>query len=209
MIRIDRTMLRKLTRVVMIVALFGLLMSCSSAEDESGAQSNSTVETGKNTQPNDQSADQAKSLADVEQAAMKRGLKPAPGFSRPDLDGNTVNFADFSGKVVLVDFWATWCPPCRRSIPHLVDLHKKYADQGFEILGVSLDSNGPAEVAKFTDNFRIPYTIVMGDRDLAKAWNLPSSIPTAYLVDRDGNVVDRIVGYKDMTFYENLIKQYL
>ncbi len=144
-----------------------------------------------------------------ESGELKTVAKAAPALSRPDLDGNTVDLSKYEGKVVLVDFWATWCPPCRRSIPHLIDLHNKYADQGFSVVGVSLDTKPPAEVAKFVSNFGIPYPVVMGDQQLARQWKLGNSIPAAYLVDRDGKIVDKIVGYKDQNFYENLIKQYL
>jgi thiol-disulfide isomerase/thioredoxin len=182
---------------IMVIAV--LLTSCATGGSEEIPESKIIEQP--QTQPVSQVQGETKTT--VPSATL------APSFSRPDLEGNTVNSADFSGKVVLVDFWATWCPPCRRSIPHLVDLHQKYSDQGFAVVGVSLDTKGPEEVAKFAQNFRIPYTIVMGDRQMAEEWKLGRGIPTAFLVDRKGNVVNTIVGYKELDYYENLIKLYL
>lgn len=193
-------MFGRLLNYFVVLALVGLFMSCSSGEDNQGSQSSSKA--------NEQIGEQSESVA--KSGTVAQASTAAPGFSRPDVLGNeTVNFADYSGKVVLVDFWATWCPPCRRSIPVLSDLHNKYSDQGFAVVGISLDTKGPEEVAKFAENFRIPYSVIMGDADMAKKWNLGRSIPTAFLVDRQGKVVNKIVGFKDMGYYENLIKQYL
>lgn len=133
----------------------------------------------------------------------------APGFALEDMTGNTVDFSQYKGKLVLVDFWATWCPPCRRSIPHLVELHNKYSDRGFEVVGISLDNTGRESVATFARDYGIPYTILMGTQDIATKWNIGGGIPVAILVNRDGAVVEKIVGYKDTQFWEQKIAQYL
>ncbi len=133
----------------------------------------------------------------------------APGFALADVRGGTVDFAEFKGKVVLVDFWATWCPPCRRSIPHLVDLHNRYSGKGFEVVGISLDRVSPDSVASFAQTYMIPYRVLMGNQEVAKNWNIGSGIPVAILVNRNGEVVEKIVGYKESSFWASKIEPYL
>ncbi len=136
-------------------------------------------------------------------------LDKAPGFALEGMDGKTVDFKKYEGKLVLVDFWATWCPPCRRSIPHLAQLHSKYSQRGFEVVGISLDNTGRESVATFARDYSIPYTILMGTQDVATQWNIGTGIPVAILVNREGAVVEKIVGYKDAQFWEQKIAQYL
>lgn len=136
-------------------------------------------------------------------------LGQAPGFALEGMDGKTIDFEQYKGKLVLVDFWATWCPPCRRSIPHLAELHTKYSGRGFEVVGISLDNTGKESVASFARDYSIPYTILMGTQETALKWNIGSGIPVAILVNREGAVVEKIVGYKDTQFWEQKIAQYL
>lgn len=133
----------------------------------------------------------------------------APGFALHDVAGKSVNFSQYEGKVVLVDFWATWCPPCRRSIPDLSELHGKYSDRGFEVVGISLDQPGDDRVAQFSAQMKIPYTVVMGNVQVAADWNIGSAIPIAFLVDRNGEIVDRLVGYQDKSVLEEKIQRFL
>lgn len=135
--------------------------------------------------------------------------RKAPGFVLTDLAGNAVDFGRFQGKVVLVDFWATWCPPCRRSIPDLSELHSKYSERGFEVVGISLDQTGPAKVASFAGQMQIPYTIVMGNPQVVNDWKAGTAIPVAFLVDRNGEIVDRFVGYHDKSVLEEKIQKFL
>jgi peroxiredoxin len=121
----------------------------------------------------------------------------AAPLSAPALDGKTVSLADFKGKVVLVDFWATWCDPCREEIPDLVKLQARLKDKGFTILGVSMDERGAAAVNKFTAKQPISYPVILNGGERApKGWVVPG-LPTAYLVGRDGTVLKRWFGEKD------------
>jgi thiol-disulfide isomerase/thioredoxin len=151
--------------------------------------------------------------ADVSQSGTARSQanpQKAPGFQLADVaSGKTVDFSQFDGKVVLVDFWATWCPPCRRSIPDLSDMQAKYADRGFTVVGVSVDQGGPEKVAQFAKQMQIPYTIVLGNAQVANDWQIGSAIPVAYLVDRKGAIVDRFVGYQDRSVLEQKIQKFL
>jgi thiol-disulfide isomerase/thioredoxin len=126
-----------------------------------------------------------------------------------DVAGKSVNFNQYDGKVVLVDFWATWCPPCRRSIPDLSELHGKYSDRGFEVVGISLDQAGVDKVARYAESMKIPYTVVMGNVQVATDWNIGAAIPVAFLVDRQGEIVDRFVGYQDKSVLEEKIQKFL
>ncbi len=143
-------------------------------------------------------------------ANIETQSRKAPGFQLADVTtGSTVDWSQFDGKVVLVDFWATWCPPCRRSIPDLSSLQVKYANKGFAVVGISLDQTGPEKVAQFAKQMQIPYKVVIGNAQVAGDWNIGSAIPVAFLVDRKGEIVDRFVGLQDKTVLEQRILKYL
>lgn len=122
-----------------------------------------------------------------------------------DLDGNPVSSSQFAGKVVVVDFWATWCGPCREEIPGYIALQEKYGKDGLVIVGVSLDRAGPAKVSDFAKKFGINYTMVMGDADEIAGFGDITAIPTTFLIDRDGNIRDRKVGAMKTADYEKRI----
>lgn len=125
----------------------------------------------------------------------------APDFTLEDLSGNAVSLEDYRGKVVLVDFWATWCPPCRQSIPELVRLQESYAGQGLVILGISLDDPGRANNAflqAFKKKYRMNYPVLRGNERVARDYfgDGQMGIPTMFVVNREGRIVDRHVGFK-------------
>jgi len=125
----------------------------------------------------------------------------APDFTLEDLSGKSVSLEDYRGKVVLVDFWATWCPPCRLSIPELVRLQESYAGQGLVILGISLDDPGQADNAflqAFKEKFRMNYPVLRGNQRVARDYfgEERMGIPTMFVVNREGRIVDRHVGFK-------------
>jgi len=121
----------------------------------------------------------------------------APALALPALDGRTISLSDFSGKVVLVDFWATWCPPCRAEMPDLVKLNQDLAPRGFTILGVAMDEDGAEAVRAFTALQPIPYPVVLnGPAGAPAGWSVPG-LPTAYLIGRDGRLLRRWLGGKN------------
>ena len=129
-------------------------------------------------------------------------LGKAPAWKLKDLQGKEVSSADFKGKVVVIDFWATWCPPCRAEIPGYIALQKKYAEQGLVILGFSVDEAGPEAVKKFAVEQKMNYTILMANQGTAAAFGGIEGIPTTFLIDREGRVRNRKVGSMDAAEYE-------
>ena len=133
-------------------------------------------------------------------------LRPAPAWSLKDVDGREVRSSDFKGKVVLVDFWATWCAPCRKEMPEYSAWQKKYADRGLVILGLSLDEAEPAEVKKVGAALKVSYPLIMAEPDVAESFgDFKGLLPTAYLIDREGNIRHVKTGLTDMAAYEKLI----
>ena len=141
--------------------------------------------------------------------------KPYEPPSTPVVSSNIKASLDqFRGKVVILDFWATWCGPCRMEIPGFVNLQKKYHDQGLEVVGVSLDPITPqgnaASVAPFMQKFNINYTILMVNNPAATAgYDYSRGIPTTYIVDREGRIAKQHIGAIGESVFEEEIKQLL
>ncbi len=130
----------------------------------------------------------------------------APTVSLKDLNDGDVNLQQYKGKVVLVNFWATWCAPCKSEIPLLIGLHEKYGSRGFEILGLSMDEDGKKAVQPFLDKERfdvsgqkeaINYPIAFANDSIAEKFGGVIGLPTSLLITRDGKVIRRIVGPVD------------
>jgi thiol-disulfide isomerase/thioredoxin len=131
----------------------------------------------------------------------------APNFSLRTVEGKKVELQDFQGKVVVINFWASWCPPCRSEIPGLLEVYRKYRPKGLEIVGISLDSDGWRKVSPLVREMNIEYPVVMGDHDVANAYGGIRAIPTTIIVDRNGKIVDKVVGYMDRERFENEIRE--
>ena len=122
----------------------------------------------------------------------------APDFSLPDLTGQKLDLSSYRGKVVLLDFWATWCDPCREEIPHFVELQDKYGDQGLQIIGVSMD-DGPEPVREFYQRYKINYPVVMGNAKTGELYGGVLGLPIAFLIGRDGRICSKHVGAADIS----------
>ncbi|MFZ1729660.1 MAG: TlpA disulfide reductase family protein [Bacteroidota bacterium] len=118
----------------------------------------------------------------------------APAFSLKDRDGKTVTLESLKGKVIVLNFWATWCPPCRAEIPAFKSAYDKYKAKGVEIVGISLDQKGWSVIKPFLDNQKIQYPVLLGDAEIARDYGNIRSIPTTFIIDRKGKVVDSHVG---------------
>jgi peroxiredoxin len=124
--------------------------------------------------------------------------KPAPAFSLRGLDGRSVRLADFKGKVVLLNFWATWCAPCRVEMPMLSELHARYRAQGLEVIGISMDDAGQeAQIAKFAATKGVKYPILLNDGKVGDAYAGARFLPQTLLIDRSGKVVDGFLGLRE------------
>jgi len=132
-------------------------------------------------------------------------LGPAPAWSLKDVNGQAVSSEQFKGKVVVVDFWATWCGPCREEIPGYIALQKKYGADKLAIVGVSLDQAGPGVVKAFMEKQGVNYQMVMGDDAAVARFGGVEAIPTTFLIDRSGQVRDRKVGSMPTADYERKI----
>ena len=120
---------------------------------------------------------------------------PAPGFALPDMDGGTATLADYAGRVLLLNFWATWCLPCRAEMPWFVDFQSEFGDDGFAVLGVSVDEPGRAIVEPFLDRSPVNYRIALADTVERLAPFGPKNVlPTTWLIDRQGRVAAEHVG---------------
>lgn len=135
-------------------------------------------------------------------------FRKAPDFTLSDVHGKIFNLAELKGKVVLVDFWATWCPFCRQSIPDLKSLYSDYKDEGLEIIGVALEYDGGKALRKFVEEKNITYTVVVGNEKLAKEYSA-YGVPTRFLINRQGEIVEKFIGYQDKDVLEAAIKKLL
>ena len=133
----------------------------------------------------------------------------APNWQLRDINGEPISLADFKGKVVILDFWATWCPPCRQEIPGFVTLQRKYQDKGLVIIGVSLDKQGPSVVKPFMRELGMKYRVVMGDEKIVSDYGGIEAIPTTFIIDRQGKVVTVHQGFTDNATFEAEIRPHL
>ncbi|HZU22459.1 MAG TPA: TlpA disulfide reductase family protein, partial [Terriglobales bacterium] len=134
--------------------------------------------------------------------------KTAPNFQLTTLDGKQVSLTDFRGKAVLLNFWATWCGPCRIEMPWFVDLQKKYAPQGFEIVGVAMDDSGEKAIKEFTQQVGTNYTILLGKDAIGDAYGV-EGMPTSFFIARDGKIIDQTLGLASKKELEDRIERAL
>ena len=131
---------------------------------------------------------------------------PAPNFSLKTFDGKTIELKKLQGKVVIVNFWATWCGPCRREIPGMTKVYTKSKSKGLEIVGIALDNGGWDDVNPWLQKNPINYPIVLGNQELTELYGGVRSIPTTFVVDRKGNIVDKHVGALLEEDFEKVVK---
>lgn len=133
----------------------------------------------------------------------------APDFSLKSVDGKIVKLSDYKGKVIILDFWATWCPPCRKGIPDLISIQKEFKND-VVIIGISLDSDKTIkDVPGFIKQYGINYPIVYGDEKVVTSYGGIQAIPTAFVIDKKGYIADQHIGLVDKSAYINKIKELL
>jgi len=134
---------------------------------------------------------------------------PAPDFSLVALDGKTMRLSDFRGKAVLLNFWATWCGPCKIEMPWLVDLQKQYGAQGLQIVGVAMDDASKEDIAKFASDMGVNYPILIGKEAVGNDYGGVPALPETFVIARDGKIVDKIIGIRGKAEFEDVIKKAL
>ena len=130
--------------------------------------------------------------------------REAPDFTLPRFDGGQLQLSSYRGKVVLLDFWATWCVPCREETPHFVELQEKYKDRGLQIIGVSMDDSADP-VHTFYEQFHMNYPVVMGTAETGSAYGGVLGLPIAFLIDRNGIIHSKHMGATDAAVFEKEI----
>jgi len=133
-------------------------------------------------------------LAACGPAPNASGTKAAPAFDLPDLNGGRVSLASLEGKVLVVDFWATWCGPCIKEIPEYAEFWRKNQPRGVEVLGVVMDSGSPDEILDFVREYRIPYRQLLGDDEIAGEFGVNQGFPTTFVIDGEGVIRSKILG---------------
>ena len=134
---------------------------------------------------------------------------PAPDFSLESLDGKTTRLSDFRGKAVLLNFWATWCGPCKIEMPWFVDLQKQYGSQGLQIVGVAMDDASKEDIGKFAKDMGVNYPILIGKEAVGDQYGGVPALPESFLIARDGKIMDKIIGLRGKAEIEDAIKKAL
>jgi cytochrome c biogenesis protein CcmG, thiol:disulfide interchange protein DsbE len=148
-------------------------------------------------------------LAGCHSVAPAHGVNsPAADFSVQDINGQPLNLASYHGKVVLLNFWATWCTPCRGEIPNFVDFQNKYGPRGFTNIGISMDDDAKP-VAAFYQQFKMNYPVAMGTEKLAQSYGGVLGLPVSFLIDRNGKIAAKYVGAAQIPVVEQEIQTLL
>ena len=144
-------------------------------------------------------------------AAVKaeKDRNKAPGFTLKDAHGRTVQLADYKGKIVLLNFWATWCGPCKIEIPWFIDFEQRYKDRGFAVLGISMDEDGWDAVKPYIEAKKVNYRVIIGTDEVADLYGGVSSLPTSFIIDRQGKIASTHIGLVSKSVYQNDIEQLL
>jgi peroxiredoxin len=123
-------------------------------------------------------------------------------FTLKNLEGKDVRLSDFKGKIVILDFWATWCGPCKMELPHFRELYKQYKDKGVAIVGVALDQQGLKIVAPFVQKNQIEYVTLIGTPDVVGRYGDIRGIPTTFIINQKGKITNKFVGYRNKADFE-------
>jgi peroxiredoxin len=141
----------------------------------------------------------------IQSAVAAKRRKAAANFALTDIRGAKLSLADYKGEVVLLNFWATWCGPCKVEIPWFVEFQSKYKDRGFTLLGVSMDDDGWKSVAPFVAQHKINYPVVIGNDEVSHLYSTVDSLPTTFIIDREGKIASTHVGLVSKNSYEREI----
>jgi len=141
--------------------------------------------------------------------AISMDGKAAPDFALTDVTGAVHHLSDYRGKVVMLNFWATWCPPCRKEVPEFGDLQKQYGDQGIQFLGIAMDDEGIAKVKPWLAMHPAGYPILISDGKVPDTYGEMTSIPVTFVIDRKGIIRTSFTGWRADTVVEAMFKPLL
>ena len=133
--------------------------------------------------------------------------KPAPDFTLKTLDDKELKLSDLRGKAVVLNFWATWCTPCKAEMPWFVDFQKEYGSQGLQIVGVAMDDSAKEDIAKFAKDMGVNYPVVLGRESVATQYGGVDFLPTTFYIDRNRNITNRVFGIVDRREAEDSVKK--
>ena len=134
---------------------------------------------------------------------------PAPDFTLQSLDGTNLRLSDLRGKAVLLNFWATWCGPCKIEMPWFIELQKQYGSQGLQIVGVAMDDSSKEDIEKFAKDMGVNYPVLLGKEAVGDAYGGVPALPESFFIGRDGKIVDKIIGLRGKAEIEDSIKKAL
>jgi len=134
---------------------------------------------------------------------------PAPDFTLESLEGRNMRLSDFRGKAVLLNFWATWCSPCKIEMPWFIELQNEYASQGLQIVGVAMDDSSREDIAKFAKDMGVNYPVLIGKEAVGDAYGGVPALPESFFIGRDGKIVDKIIGLRGKGDIEDAIRKAL
>lgn len=184
----------KIFSIFIILGLAASIVACNSNQprtDETKIEGKKEVQTA------------------AKQKEKKSNIAKAPDFALENNNGEIVRLSSFNDKVIVLNFWATWCGPCRQEIPDFVNLYEKYNDDGLEIIGVSVDQNGWNTVKPFMERYKINYPVLMYNYQVIMDYGGIQGIPTTFFINRKGEIVEKIVGMRPGTYFEQRVKQLL
>ena len=133
----------------------------------------------------------------------KKNYNPTHDFTVVDVAGDTIRLSDFAGKVVILDIWDTWCPPCRMEIPDFIKLYSEYKTKGFQMIGLAVGQQGIGAVRSFIENYGINYPVAIAPRSVLMDYGPIRGIPTTFVLDKRGKIVKKYVGYRQREVFEN------
>ncbi len=137
-------------------------------------------------------------------------LKKAPDFVLEEISGEEFHFYEhIKDKVVIIDFWDTWCPPCRAEIPHFIEIYSEYEDKGVLIIGIAFAREGIEKVKSFYRDYGINYPVLIANREVVESYGGISAIPTTFIINKKGEIVEKVIGYRDKEFFKEKIEELL
>ncbi len=184
-------MKRNFVVVLLLVGSFSIFGCSKNASESKNDQNNLDISQSQTSTENTNSSN------------VSVSNNQAPNFILEDTNGKKVSLANYKGKVVIVDFWATWCPPCRRGIPDLIEIQKQFKNK-VAVIGISVDTDTKGDVPSFVKKMGINYTVLYANADVVQAYGGIESIPTSFIIDKKGNIVTQHIG---LTPKETLIDE--